>query len=54
MTTKKKQKKEEETALVRVETPTHEKVKEFVKISKQSIGGFFTIAAEEKLKSQSK
>ena len=48
MATKKKQKKENGT-LVRVETPTHKKVKDFIKTTKQSIGGFYTLAAEEKL-----
>lgn len=54
MATKKKQKKEQDTSLVRVETPTHEKVKEYVEQSKQSIGGFYTLAAEEKLQKEKK
>lgn len=53
MATKKKQKKDS-GVLVRVEIPTHEKVKEYVEISKQSIGGFYTLAAEEKLLKEKK
>lgn len=42
-------KKKEETKLVRVEAKVATAVEKYVKDTKQSIGGFFTLAASEKL-----
>lgn len=50
----KKNKKEETTDLVRVEKITLKKVRDFVIQSKQTIGGFYTLAAEEKLQKDKK
>lgn len=50
----KKVKKNKDAPLVRVEPETYEKVKGYIKKSKQSIGGFYTLAAEEKLQSVKK
>lgn len=51
MTTKKKT---ETTTMVRVDTSIHSKVKKKLKSSRQSIGGFYDEAAEEKLKQSKK
>lgn len=45
-------KKSPKTKLVRVDESTAIKVEKFARPNKQSIGGFFTLAAEEKLKKQ--
>lgn len=54
MAEKKKNKKEAETELIRVEKPTLELVRKLVKDSRQSIGGFYTLAAIEKLEKEKK
>lgn len=48
----KKKKGKEKTKLIRVDIDVADKVEKFVKPKKQSLGGFFTIAAEEKLKTE--
>lgn len=42
--------KEQETELIRVEAETLKKVREAIKETKQTIGGFYTYAAEKHLK----
>ncbi len=47
-------KNDKTTELVRVEKQTFDKVKKYVTQSKQSMGGFYTLAAEEKLQKYKK
>ena len=44
-----KKKKGDKTKLVRIETAVTSEVEQFVKTTKQSVGGFFALAAIEKL-----
>lgn len=44
-----KKKEQPKTRIVRVDEATAKKVEELVKPRRQSIGGFFTLAAEEKI-----
>lgn len=42
-------KEKKNTEIVRVSASTHAKVKKRIGVTKQSIGGFFDLAAQEKL-----
>lgn len=49
-----KKKKEDNTGLVRVEEKVIQQVKKHVEVTKQTVGGFFALAASEKLEKEKK